>query len=152
MAIEIRRDGGIGSAAAQGSGRREREAEAAPGGERDGRIDVEGTAGKKTRDARFAAGSRDLGDYETGLLAAAGQRACRLIGMDPNTWRSASRRRYDADARVRLRALAAERCRFSYLRLQILLDREGMTMNYKKLFRLYREEGGLSVRKRGGPK
>ncbi len=40
---------------------------------------------KKPRDARFAAGSRDLGDYETGLLAAAGQRACRLIGMDPNT-------------------------------------------------------------------
>lgn len=71
--------------------------------------------------------------------------------MDPKTWRYASRRSDDADARVRLRALAAERRRFGYRRLQILLDREGLAMNHKKLFRLYREDG-LSVRKRGSRK
>ena len=79
------------------------------------------------------------------------RRACRLIGKDPKTWRYASRRPDDADARVRLRALAAERRQFGYRRLQILLDREGLAMNRKKLFRLYREEG-LSIRKRGGRK
>ncbi len=79
------------------------------------------------------------------------RRACRLIGMDPKTWRYASRRPDDAAARGRLRELAGERRRFGYRRLHILLGREGMTMNHKKLFRLYREEG-LSVRKRGGRK
>lgn len=42
--------------------------------------------------------------------------------------------------------LAGELRRFGYRRLHILLDREGIAMNHKKLFRLYREEGP-SVRK-----
>ncbi|ARW18457.1 Insertion element IS407 uncharacterized 31.7 kDa protein (plasmid) [Komagataeibacter europaeus] len=71
--------------------------------------------------------------------------------MDPKTWRYASRRSDDATVRGRLREQAAERRRFGYRRLQILLDREGLVMNHKKLFRLYREEG-LSVRKHGGRK
>ncbi|MBU2654896.1 IS3 family transposase [Acidomonas methanolica] len=79
------------------------------------------------------------------------RRACRLIGMDPKTWRYASRRPDDAAVRGRLRELTGERRRFGYRRLHILLGREGMAMNHKKLFRLYREEG-LSVRKRGGRK
>jgi len=79
------------------------------------------------------------------------RRACRLIGIDPKTWRYASCRPDDKAARARLRELAGERRRFGYRRLHILLDREGIVMNHKKLFRLYREEG-LSVRKRGGRK
>jgi putative transposase len=43
------------------------------------------------------------------------------------------------------------RRRFGYRRLHILLMREGMTMNHKKLRRLYREER-LQVRYRGGRK
>ena len=77
------------------------------------------------------------------------RRACRLVGIDPKTWRYASCRPDDKAARDRLRELAGERRRFGYRRLHILLDREGIAMNHKKLFRLYREEG-LSVRKRGG--
>ena len=57
----------------------------------------------------------------------------------------------DAVLRARLRGLAAERRRFGYRRLGILLEREGIRMNKKKLFRLYREEG-LSVRRRRGRK
>ena len=53
--------------------------------------------------------------------------------------------------RVRLRSLAGERRRFGYWRLLILLRREGLTLDHKKLFRLYREER-LSVRRRGGRK
>jgi putative transposase len=57
----------------------------------------------------------------------------------------------DAALRARLRALAAERRRFGYRRLHILMRREGIVMNHKKLRRLYREER-LMVRRRGGRK
>ena len=79
------------------------------------------------------------------------RRACGLIGLEPKTYRYASTRGDDAAVRVRLRGLAGERRRFGYRRLLILLRREGLTLNHKKLFRLYREER-LSVRKRGGRK
>ena len=45
----------------------------------------------------------------------------------------------DAEVRERLRSLAAERRRFGYWRLGILLERDGVSMNKKRLFRLYRE-------------
>jgi putative transposase len=57
----------------------------------------------------------------------------------------------DAAARRRLKELAAERRRFGYRRLKLLLDREGMRMNHKKLRRLYAEER-LQVGRRGGRK
>jgi putative transposase len=50
-----------------------------------------------------------------------------------------------------LKALAAERRRFGYRRLHLLLKREGVAVNHKKLFRIYREER-LMVRKQGGRK
>jgi transposase InsO family protein len=46
---------------------------------------------------------------------------------------------------------ALERRRFGYRRLHILVRREGIVLNHKKLYRLYREER-LIVRKRGGRK
>src|SRR5947209_10168350 len=77
--------------------------------------------------------------------------ACGLVGLDPKTYRYASRRSDDALVRARLKALANERRRFGYRRLHILLRREGVMLNHKKLFRLYREER-LSVRRRSGRK
>ena len=79
------------------------------------------------------------------------RRACQVIGADRTSIRYRSRRRDDADARARLRELAAVRRRFGYRRLQILLRREGTHMNHKKLRRLYAEER-LQVRRRGGRK
>lgn len=61
------------------------------------------------------------------------------------------RRPDDAELRERLRTLAAERRRFGYRRLHVLLRREGHVINRKKTQRLYREEG-LSVRQRRGRK
>ena len=79
------------------------------------------------------------------------RRACWLIGLSPKTYRYASRRSDDAELRARLKVLASERRRFGYRRLHILLKREGVALNHKKLFRLYREER-LTVRRRGGRK
>lgn len=79
------------------------------------------------------------------------RRACTLAGIDPGVYRYRPKRPDDGDIRKRLRELAAERRRFGYRRLHILLKREGVEMNWKKLYRLYKEER-LTVRKRGGRK
>jgi putative transposase len=79
------------------------------------------------------------------------RKACDLVGLEPKTYRYQSRRPDDAGVRQRLRELAAQRRRFGYRRLHLLLEREGVIMNWKKLYRLYREEK-LTVRKRGGRK
>ncbi len=46
---------------------------------------------------------------------------------------------------MRLRDLAAVRVRYGYMRLHVLLRREGWKVNLKLVWRLYREEG-LAVR------
>lgn len=79
------------------------------------------------------------------------RRACRLVGLEPKTFRYTSTRPDDEIIRRRLRELAAQRRRFGYRRLGLLLGREGIVLNHKKLYRLYREER-LTVRKRGGRK
>lgn len=76
------------------------------------------------------------------------RRACRLVGIGRSTLRYRSRRRSDdAPVRQRLRELAAARPRFGYRRLHVLLRREGVIVNHKRVARLYREEG-LAVRRR----
>jgi putative transposase len=79
------------------------------------------------------------------------RRACTAIGVDRASIRYHCRRSDDAALRERLRTLASERRRFGYRRLHILLRREGVALNHKKLRRLYREER-LQVRRRGGRK
>ena len=79
------------------------------------------------------------------------RRACDLAGIAPKVHRYRSRRGDDGALRARLRSLAAHRRRFGYRRLHLLLKREGVEVNHKKLFRIYRDER-LTVRKRGGRK
>jgi putative transposase len=79
------------------------------------------------------------------------RRACSALGADRTSVRYRSHRPDDGMVRVRLRELASIRWRFGYRRLHILLTREGIVMNHKKLRRLYREER-LQVRRRGGRK
>jgi len=90
-------------------------------------------------------------DWAIGEKHYSQRRACGLIGMAPKTYRYASKRAGDEAVGERLRALASERRRFGYRRLHVLLAREGVRVNRKKLYRLYREER-LTVRRRGGRK
>ena len=91
------------------------------------------------------------------------RRACVLIGVDPKT----VRREHPPDSpeiRVEMNKIAEKRRRFGYplagngllanrerRRIGVMLERVGMVMNDKKLYRIYREEG-LSVRRRRGRK
>lgn len=79
------------------------------------------------------------------------RRACQLADLHRSVFQYEKRDGCDEALRRRLRELANERRRFGYRRLHILLQREGVEVNHKKLFRLYREER-LTVRKRGGRK
>jgi putative transposase len=79
------------------------------------------------------------------------RRACRLIGVDRTAFQYQPKRGTDDAVRARLHELANERRRFGYRRLAIMLRRDGLKMNLKKVYRLYREER-LTVRKRGGRK
>lgn len=78
------------------------------------------------------------------------RRVCDLVGVDPKTVRR-ERPPDHADIRKKMHEIAEKRRRFGYRRIGIMLEREGFTMNEKKLYRLYREEG-LSVRRRCGRK
>ena len=66
--------------------------------------------------------------------------------------RTARKRSPDfADIRKEMQDIADMRRRFGYRRIGVLLERKGMSMNHKKLYRIYREEG-LSVKRRRGRK
>jgi putative transposase len=79
------------------------------------------------------------------------RRACQVLGTDRTSIRYRSRKPDDGVVRGRLRELATARRRFGYRRLHLLLQREGVHVNHKKLRRLYAEER-LQVRRRGGRK
>lgn len=79
------------------------------------------------------------------------RRACGLVDIAPRVFRYRSTRGDDVAIRTRLKERASQRRRFGYRRLHILLRREGVEIDWKKLYRLYKEER-LTVRKRGGRK
>jgi putative transposase len=75
------------------------------------------------------------------------RRACRVVGLAPATYYYRARRPERAELREKLRTFAAERPRWGYRRLHVLLKREGHDVNHKLVFRLYRSEG-LAVRRK----
>lgn len=76
------------------------------------------------------------------------RRACRIIGVHRATARRRLLRRDDTELRSRIRAVAAERPRFGYRRIGVLVNRgQAERANHKRVYRLYREEG-LSVRRK----
>ena len=80
------------------------------------------------------------------------RRACGLVGLSRSSCRYQLRRPEPPALRERLRELAAERRRFGYRRLHVLLRREGWAVNGKRVYRVYRQEHlqvGKRPRKRG---
>ena len=78
------------------------------------------------------------------------RRVCVLIGVDPKTVRR-EKPPDNPEIRLEMNKIAEKRRRFGYRRIGVMLERKGMIMNDKKLYRIYREEG-LSVRRRRGRK
>ncbi|WP_092061987.1 IS3 family transposase [Poseidonocella pacifica] len=78
------------------------------------------------------------------------RRVCVLIGVDPKTVRR-ERPPDNPEIRLEMNKIAEKRRRFGYRRIGVLLERVGLIMNEKKLYRIYRGEG-LSVRRRRGRK
>ena len=78
------------------------------------------------------------------------RRACRLVGVDPKTARR-DKPLDNPEVREEMKAIASTRRRFGYRRIGVLLERKGMFMNHKKLYRLY-TEGKLGIRRRRGRK
>lgn len=97
------------------------------------------------------AARREAAAHLSQTYAVSQRRACQAIGADRSAVRYRSRRPDDRALRCRLRELAALRRRFGYRRLHVLLRREGIAVNHKKLRRLYAEER-LQVRRRRGRK
>lgn len=94
---------------------------------------------------------REAVTYLTDDFKVSERRACHILDIHRSLIRYHSKWPEDIDLRKRLRKLSVERRRFGYRRLHVLLVREGMQVNHKKLWRIYKEEG-LSVRKRDGRK
>lgn len=86
--------------------------------------------------------------YATSTYQISQRRAGRLFRIGLSSLRYRSRRSPDTRVRERLRALAAERPRFGYRRLGVLLEREGLLVNHKRVHRVYRQEGLVLRKKR----
>jgi putative transposase len=73
------------------------------------------------------------------------RRSCRIVGLARSVQQYHPVVRNDAEVVARLRTLASENRRYGCPRLHAMLRREGLVVNHKRTWRLYRAEG-LQVR------
>ncbi len=73
--------------------------------------------------------------------------ACNVATCNPKTFRRVLQRPDDEALRKSLEELAVERRRFGYRRLHVLLRREGLIVNHKRVYRVY-AAAQLQIRKR----
>ena len=90
---------------------------------------------------------REAVDYIEEKHQVSERRACGLAGLSRSVKRYRSIRSEPHRFRERMLALAAERPRFGYPRIHIMLRREGFEVNKKRTYRIYREER-LQVRRK----
>jgi len=65
--------------------------------------------------------------------------ACRITGCARSVAQYRIRRSNDPHMIERLKAIASERRRFGYRRLGLMLRREGIVANHKRVYRIYRD-------------
>ncbi len=80
------------------------------------------------------------------MFKVSARRAQSVVGLSRGTVYYKSRRD-DGQLRTDMKEIAAERRRFGYRRVAVMLRRKGHVCNIKKLYRIYREEG-LMVKRR----
>lgn len=78
------------------------------------------------------------------------RRVSRLLGANRSVVRYRSKKQDDGIT-ARIKSIAFERRRFGYRRIHMVLQRSGLQINHKKVFRIYKE-CGLKVKKRCGRK
>lgn len=88
---------------------------------------------------------REIADYLIENRQLSQSRACRLIQLHRKTYRYQANRKNDDDLRKQIIKLATERKRFGYRRIHRMLIREGLNLNHKKVYRIYKEEN-LKIR------
>ncbi len=69
------------------------------------------------------------------------RRACAVLKTDPSSYHDKNRRPSQACLTRRIGEIAETRVRYGYRRIHVLLRREGWTLNAKRVYRLYCEEG-----------
>lgn len=98
-----------------------------------------------------SAAKREAVAHITKVYDVSERRACAVLQADRSMVRYQSKRGDDIALRDAIKRISAERKRFGYRRIHVMIEREGFHVNHKKLRRIYREEG-LQVRKRSGRK
>jgi putative transposase len=86
---------------------------------------------------RREAVARAMASFKT-----SGRRACRALGLPRSSRRYVGAERgREEELSLRIRALARENPRYGYRRIRALLQREGWSVNLKRVHRLWRREG-----------
>lgn len=94
---------------------------------------------------------KQVADYLQEAYAMSERRAFKIVQLNRSSGRYKSIRASDMPIAERIKVLAFERRRFGYRRIFFLLRKEGVFVNRKKVYRIYRA-AGLSVLKRKGRK
>ncbi len=93
------------------------------------------------------AGRRALVHYLEESFRVSERKACAVVCVGRSTHRYRSVAQVQTALRVRIREIAAVRVRYGYKRIHVLLRREGWTVNHKRVYRLYCEQG-LNLRRK----
>jgi putative transposase len=84
----------------------------------------------------------------TGKYKVSDRRACAVLMLNRSTFNYQSRRDEQSLLRIRIKDLAYARPKYGYRRIHALLQREGWTVNHKRVYRLYMLEGLSLLAKR----
>jgi putative transposase len=69
------------------------------------------------------------------------RRACKVIHISRTSYRYRPTRDEQVPLRMRINEIAKTRIRYGYKRIHVPLRREGWSVNHKRVYRLYCEEG-----------
>ncbi len=84
---------------------------------------------------------RVLVDYILEQYRVSKSKSCRLVYLCRSVYNYKSRRRDDSAIRMRIKEIAHTKIRYGVYRIHTVLRREGWRDNFKRVYRIYKEEG-----------